>query len=62
MKSKLKSQTRPLRASGDNGNELLSAGVNINIPPKTWLYMSLALGIPAIAIVLLLIVKEVIKK
>lgn len=62
MKSKLKSQIRPLRASGDNGGELLSAGVNINIPPKTWLYMGFALGIPAVAVVLLLIVKEAIKK
>lgn len=62
MKSKLKSQTRPLRASGDNSNEILSAGVNINIPPKTWLYMGFALGIPAVAVVLLLIVKEAINK
>lgn len=48
-------------ATGDS-KELLSAGININIPSKTWLYMGLALGIPAVAVVLLLIFKDFITK
>lgn len=57
--NKLKAQIN--RADGDS-NELLSAGININIPPKTWLYMGLTIGIPAVVIILLLTFKDFIVK
>lgn len=41
---------------------LFSAGVNINIPPKTWLYLGLAIGIPGIAIILMLIVRDIVNQ
>ena len=49
------------KAGGDN-KELLSAGVNINIPNSTWIGLGLALGLPGIAIMLLWIFKDFINK
>lgn len=58
---KTKIHISPIRkATGDN--ELLSAGVNINIPNSTWIGLGLALGLPGIAIMLLWIFKDFVNK
>lgn len=47
----------------ENENKtLFSAGVDINIPAKNYLLLGLAIGIPGIAIVLMLIIRDVIKQ
>ncbi len=58
--NKLKSHIN--RATDPSNKELLSAGININIPPKTWLYLGCAIGVPAVLIILLIIVKDIIIK
>lgn len=39
-----------------------SAGINLNIPKSTWLYMAAAVTVPAVIIILMLILKENIAK
>lgn len=46
----------------ESSKELISAGVNINIPAKTWLYLGMATTFPAIIIVLMLILKDKLTK
>lgn len=59
LKSDHKIQLNAANGEDNKENkELLSAGVNINIPAKTWLYLGMATTFPAVIIIVMLILKD----
>lgn len=51
-----------LNKATDEQNNLINAGININIPRSTWLYMATAITVPAIIIILMLTLKDKLKQ
>ena len=62
--TKDKNGTRLSLATGETENSteyvknLFNAGININIPTKTWVYLGMSITIPAIVIIATLFIKD----
>lgn len=50
------------KATDGEPKNLINAGVNLNIPKMTWLYMATAITVPAVIIIFMLILKEQLNK
>lgn len=51
-----------INKANDEPNNAINAGININIPKQTWIGLGLAIGIPAVLIIAMLIIKDTINK
>lgn len=57
--NKSKEKLHIVKANGQNeDSNLFSAGININIPTKTWFCLAAAILIPAIIIIVMLTIKD----